>query len=129
MLTLIAFVQVEEYLVGETEEFPDDVDEDSICRSEEVCAGLEYLASKLRSDLECRPLTCFSDFETIVENSVGYAGEGGGGKGDGVDLEASFNWHYMFVIGYRGVIQAQVREKYVHQITATQYLIPVWDKT
>ena len=96
MLTLIAFVQVEEYLVGETEEFPDDIDEASICRSEEVCAGLEYLASKLRSDLECRPLTCFSDFETIVENSVGYAGEGGGGgKGDGVDLEASFNWHYV----------------------------------
>ena len=88
-------LKVEEYLVGETDEFPDDIDEDSICRSEEVCAGLEYLASKLRSDLECRPLTCFSDFETIVENSVGYAGEGGGGKGDGVDLEASFNWHYM----------------------------------
>ena len=77
--------------MGEADELPEgDIDEDSICRSEEVCAGLEYLASKLVADLECRPLTCFSDFETIVENSVGYAGEGGaGGKGDGVDLEAS----------------------------------------
>ena len=85
-------MQVKDFLEGEIDELPNDTDEDSVCISDEVCAGLEYVASSLRADLECRPLTCFSDFETIIENSGGGGGGGGGGgKGGGGqnDLEAS----------------------------------------
>ena len=92
VLTLTGFLsilQVKEYLEGEIDEMPDRIEEDSLCRSEEVCAGFEYVASKLRADLECKPLTCSSDFETIIENSGG--GGGGNGGGGQNDLEASLN--------------------------------------
>ena len=97
VLTLTGFLsilQVKEYLEGEIDEIPEKIEETGrrLCRSDEVCAGLEYVASKLRADLECKPLTCSSDFETIIENSGGGGGGGGGNGGGGQnDLEASSN--------------------------------------
>ena len=61
---------------------------ESMCRTDEVCDIFDYVASQLKAELECRPLTCSSDIETIIENS-GLGTGGGGGGGGGVDLEAS----------------------------------------
>ena len=96
MIALPPIFQVKEYFEGETDELPEKIDEDSLCRSDEVCAGVEYVASRLKADLECRPLTCSSDFETIIENSGG--GGGGGGKGGGGqnDLEVGFTLKLRF---------------------------------